>query len=725
MLKRRQSWIGLCLLIVLGFASFTWAQNQDPKSLWADFNHYVRIARPDLAQAAGEKLLSSVNDAQLLDLVEASREYQDYDRTLLRASKVEALKATTESLSRRIQEARIARSRESARITEDIQKLGQGARANRNAIERLGSAGPYAAPALLNTLFEESQKDLHPYVLEAMVSIGRPIVAPLTAALDHLEPVQQGQIAQVLAEIGYPRALPVLKKVIENPKTDPSAKVIATSAYNQLAKSVGLRGKYDAAELYLQLAENLFASATTHPNDMVGIDSATKMGLIWDYTPGTGLTYIAVPAEIFGDVQSMAASMTALELDPSMDYALSSWLMANLRRENRLGQEKKDPSYAAKMLPPTFYMEMAGPLRQHDVLARALAINDSSLALDAISALTATAGTEALVNRQGTAQPLLAALSSPDRRVRYEAAFALTNARPKSAFPGSNRVVPVLAQAVRQSDTRYAAVIGMDTASANRIKDALARAGYQAFGDATLRDVQNYIANEPGIDLLVTNISADAISDLVRQTSGDYKLSAVPILVLTTLGQQNTLNAKYGTSARVRSALWTEDTAALQTAIEQILSESSGKPVEAEEALNYATRSLELLSEVALGASNVFEVLDAQAALIKALADQRSSIVLLSSKVLAQVNTTDAQQAIADAAMDIARTTDARVGLLNSLSRSATSYGNHLRENQLDALLELVKTSRGDLAIAAGRAHGALTLPTSNVVELLTKEEAK
>lgn len=725
MLNRRRSWIGLCLLIVLGLASSTWAQNQDPKSLWADFNHYVRIAKADLAQAAGEKLLSSVNDAQLLDLVEGSREYQDYDRTLVRASKVEELKATSETFARRIQEARIARSRESDRITQDIQRLGQGARANRNAIERLRSAGPYAAPALLNALLEESKKDLHPYVLEAMVSIGRPIVAPLTAALDRLEPVQQGQIAQVLAEIGYPRALPVLKKVIENPKTDPSAKVIATAAFNQLGKSVGLRGQYSAAELYLQLAENLFASATSHPSEMVGIDAATKMGLVWNYAPGTGLTYIAVPAAIFGDVESMAASMEALNLDASMDYALSSWLMANLRRENRLAQGTKDPSYPAGMLPPKFYMEMAGPLRQHDVLARALAINDAPLALDAIAALSATAGTDALVNRKGTAQPLLAALSSPDRRVRYEAAFALTNARPKSPFPGSNRVVPVLSQAVRQSDTRYAAVIATDTTSANRIKDALARAGYQAFGDTTLRDVQTFLNNEPGIDLLVTNISTDAISDLVRQTAGDYKLSAVPILVLTSLGQQNSLNVQYGTTGRVRSALWSDDTSALQGAIEQIVLESSGKPVEAEEAMGYATRSLELLSEVALAADNVFDVLDAQAALIKALADQRSSIVLLASKVLAQVDTAEAQQATADAALDIARTTDVRVGLLNSLAQSATSYGNHLRANQLEALLELVKTSRGDLAIAAARTHGALTLPTSNVVEMLIKQDAE
>jgi len=724
MLNRRRSWIGLCLMATLGVTTSTaWGQNQDARSLWVDFNHYVRIARPDLAKAAGEKLLSTVNDAQLLDIVEGTREYQDYDRTLVRASKVDELKQASDELGRRIQQARIARSRESSRITSDIQALGQGARASRNATERLRAAGPYAAPALLNALLEEKNRNLHPYILEAMVSIGRPLVAPLTAALDKLEPVQQAQVAQVLAEIGYPRALPVLKLVIENPRTDAAARATATTAYNQLARSVNVNSDLSAAELYLQLADNLFNAGSGDTSQLVGIDSATRQGLIWSYSPSQGLTYVAVPAEIFADVQAMEAAQTALTLNPGMDYALSAWLMSNLRRENRLGEGKTDPSYPAEMLPPQFYLEMAGPLRQHDVLARALAINDADLALDAIRALSATAGTDALVRRSGGAQPLLAALSSPDRRVRYEAAFALTNARPSSTFAGADRVVPVLAQAVRQSDTKYAAVIGSDTASANRIKDALARAGYQAFGDTTLRDVQQFIANEPGIDLLVTNIPSDQLDGLMRQTDSDYKLSAIPVVILTTPGQQNAINARYGTQSRVKPVLWSDDVARLQGAIEQIVGESSGKPMEAEEALEYATRALSLLNEVALGASNVFDVLDAQAALIQALNDQRSTIVTQASQVLARINTVEAQQAIADAALDIARPTEARVDLLNSLAASATAHGSKLNASQLDAVLELVKTSRGELAISAARAHGALTLPTSNLVQLLTQKK--
>ena len=56
-----------------------WAQEQNAAQWWTDFNHYVLIARPDLAQAAGQNLLDKVDAQQLLDAVEAS-DYADTSR---------------------------------------------------------------------------------------------------------------------------------------------------------------------------------------------------------------------------------------------------------------------------------------------------------------------------------------------------------------------------------------------------------------------------------------------------------------------------------------------------------------------------------------------------------------------------------------------------------------------------------------------------------------------
>src|SRR5690606_26546890 len=150
---------------------------------WDDFNHYVLIARPDLAQAAATKLLNETDNEQLLDIVEASPYADKYQTTLLRASKIETLADISEELSQRIQAGRLARARDPKRILEDIKLLAEGARPQFNAIARLKAAGQFAAPALLNTLLDETQKNLHPYVLAAMVQIGRPLVYPLSVSL--------------------------------------------------------------------------------------------------------------------------------------------------------------------------------------------------------------------------------------------------------------------------------------------------------------------------------------------------------------------------------------------------------------------------------------------------------------------------------------------------------------------------------------------------------------
>ena len=105
----------------------------------------------------------------------------------------------------------------------------------------------------------------------------------------------------------------------------------------------------------------------------------------------------------------MRSARRALELNRDLDAALSLYLMANLRRENRLPEGEPDPSYSAEAEPAQYYAMLAGPVRLHDVLAQAIGDQDSALALDAIAVLSKTAGTDALVRRNAGSRPLLAA----------------------------------------------------------------------------------------------------------------------------------------------------------------------------------------------------------------------------------------------------------------------------------------------------------------------------
>jgi len=712
----------LSLVILLSLAGPAKAQNQSVADHWEELIHYIQIAKPELALAHGQWLVNEAPEAELLDAVEASRVAESYEVILERAQNVETTRDMAIKLVKKIQDARFKRARDPERIRQDIQKLAQGERARKNALERLRVAGQFASKELLKTLQNPDESKMHPYVLGAMVTIGRDMVYPLAEALADLEPVAMGQVAEVLGEIGYPRALPYLKRVMENEKADAHAKATIARAYMQIAKSQGLTEEITAAQLFLVLGRNFYTAATDGKNVIPGIDEVDDTGVIWVYNIDAGLVDIHVPSAIFGDVLSHRAARAALQLQSDLDPALSLWLMANLRRENRLPEGGKDLSYPPTWHSPMFYLKASQPLRSHDVLERALNDGDAELSRDAIKALGDIAGTDALVNKEGTIQPLLRALGYPDRRVRYESSFTLTNARPKAAFPGSFRVVPVLAEAVRQTEIRYALVIASTQDRYNTLASVLKDSGYSPFGGLSLEASSDELTLKPGIDLIVTDLDADGVTALYEKSIADYKLAAVPMVAVGTEGTVIRLSDTFRGNRRMFPVLFSDDAAKLKPGFEQARLSYVGKEVGADEAAKYASQSLSLLREIVMSRGEVYNVLDAQPALLEALSkDSRQAIVQQVGTVLALINTDDSQKALADAALDETRPEDTRISLLSSLAESATHYGSKLNEVQLDNLQKMLGTAKGDLGIAAARAFGAHSQPTAKVVDLITK----
>jgi len=715
----------LAAVVVFTSASHTLAQDQqDLAALWIDFNHYVRIARPALAQSAAKALMDTVDDQQLLALVEAS-EYTDYEHTLDRALNIEMLKDTANQINTRLQAARIELSRDPKRIMADIQKLAQGERANANATLRLKTSGQFAAPYLLKALLDDNNPDLHPWVQTALVAIGRPLVEPLAIALPHLEPVPMGQIARALGEIGYPQALPYLKQVIDNPPTDPTARTIAQAAFDQL---VGEPGKFlqDAspAQLFVTLIQNYHYTDPDIPNDKLsGFDLATGLGIVWKYNRDAGLVPVPVPGEVYSDVLIMHAARAALLLDPEMDTALSLWIMANLRRENRLPSNAQDNSYSPHMHPPSFYALMSGPQRLHDVLARALESHDAELTLDAVQALDATAGTDALFSSPQSSESVTRCLTYPDRRVRLAMAFAVANAHPDDQFPGSDHVVRVLAQAIRQPDTKSAVVIAPTTQAVNALMATMTDLGYHVIGGLSLVDAIDQLSHQPGVDLLVVDDRIDQIELLYHQTDANYRLAGVPILAMVSSADQIQLNRHLENRPRLHLALKSDDPQAIRAAVEQAAQAYTGPDITPQQTRSVAIAALKLLHQIALHRSHLFFVPDAQPSLILAIKDYRQDVAQHAAAVLALIDDPQAQLAIANAALDQSRPSTYRQTMFRYLAKSATRQGNHLPQALIDNILEQVMTTGHQLSTAAATAHGALTLPTKNVVKLITSSD--
>ncbi len=718
-LPRSVTVLGWVVLFACCPALLSAAEEPTPQDLWVDFNHYVRIARVDLAQSAIQAL-SNVPDQTLLEIVEATQEYRDWEKnTLPRALGNPTLHDGAKALADRIQKQRIAQVRQGTRIRDDIALLNQGARQRVAAIQRLSAAGQFAAPQLLETLLDEKQAALHPAVTTAMVAVGQPMVAPLCEALTELDPVPTQQVARVLTEIGYPQPLPHLKQLLERTDLSPQTQQVVQAAFERLASAAGVSSNTSAAELFLQHGQSLYAKGTSGvASELPGVDAASGMGVIWQYSKVAGLVPTSVPVEVFADVQAMRLAKRALALSPGLEPALSLWLGANCRRENRLPEGQKDASYPNEFQPAAFYLMAAGPLRQHDVLATALTDNDPALALDAIDALAATAGTAVLLNLEGTRQPLLAALSHTDRQVRWRAAAALTNARPTEAFPGSFNVVPVLCEPLRQAGKVRAVAIASDQGALNTLTAALSGLGYQVDGGVSLDAVMGLVNAGPGADLIVTTFDAANVKALYAQIQNVARLSGVPVLALAPASEATELNRV----AREYPLLLVSQSPldAIKEAADKALAMRRGGTVTDEASLAYALTSLRLLRDVAVGVSaEVYQVNDAVPSLLGAIMDSRDEVAAGAGQVLALVDSSDAQATLAAQAINDGRSAELRVKFLKNLATSARAYGDRVDAAVHARLLEQVKTAGGEVGLAAAEAHGALTLPVANVVELI------
>ncbi len=135
----------------------------------------------------------------------------------------------------------------------------------------------------------------------------------------------------------------------------------------------------------------------------------------------------------------------------------------------------------------------------------------------------------------------------------------------------------------------------------------------------------------------------------------------------------------------------------------------------------YALRAIRVMLKLVQTRNAVVDVSQAREALIKATADRRSEMQVLSGEVLARLSSPDAQRAIADAALLTSNSHAVRVAAFGSLAISAKLNARQLTEEQVDAIYGLISSDATDpeLRSAAASAYGALNLPSKRVKDLI------
>jgi hypothetical protein len=691
----------VALSLIVGSPS-AYAQDDPNYKLWDAFAHFVLVAQPGQAAPLGEELLALSNEDFLAAVeMDTRRDFDDLGRW----TRNDQLRDIWNQLEDKYQAALTERSRDEAQIRSDIEHLGGTTREYRNAVERLRVTGQYAAPMMLQYLQADQHKRLHPRLVTAMTEIGVELVYPLATALPHLDAATQVKLADVLGNIGYPEALPYLKEVVESDRADNNLKAACASAFQQIAVNADAPANATAAQLHLALGEAKYAAGTRN-EDLVGTDLASNQGIVWRYNADAGLVMIPVSRAVYADVLAMQNARAALTLDPEYTQAVTLHLAANIRRENRLNGET-DISYKLPN-PASFYLLLAGPDQQKAVLSRGLDDADAAQALDAIEAMAQTVGNNVLLGQSEARQPVLEALYYADRRVRYTAAITLAQAAPAETFPGAYSVVPILGQALRQSETLNAMVVATDGGTDSLVA-VLEDADFNAVGSDTF-DTANESASSafPGVDVLVYSGDLLGFRAFYEGAKADGMLSIAPILAMVNDDVATAIRLEYPDV--ITTAKLSADSDGETDRVERLANEAvqtyGGDPIGAEESLYYAETALGLLETIAANES-VYSANDALSVLVGALDDDRPSVATGAGRVLALLDDAAAQRGLAAAALG--RRGDVQIALLGSLAESAKDFTNMLDRDTVDAIKQLVASANGETALAAARALGALT----------------
>ena len=311
-----------------------------------------------------------------------------------------------------------------------------------------------------------------------------------------------------------------------------------------------------------------------------------------------------------------------------------------------------------------------------------------------LAAVTATALAQitdrAALAATGRPHPLVNALYAPGRRVQFAAARALVDLAPTNPFPGSSRIVPVLARFVNNQALPRAVVIDRNPTRGSQLAGFLIQLGYDS--ELELTGIKGFLAATEAADVELILISYDlfgggwSLNDTLTNLRADSRTAAIPIFIY------GPLNVQY-----MRPSL-SEDYPGIKFLVQPnepttLLRQLRGLPVPlaAGERARYAREASALLAAIASRKANPLsqDLPGAEPSMAVAMSDADTAPSVATA--LGYVPDLDAQRSLCDVALDPSQLTPLRKQSAADLVRSIRRFGPLVTSDQEAKLLVNVR----------------------------------
>ncbi|MFO0902395.1 MAG: HEAT repeat domain-containing protein [Pirellulales bacterium] len=477
------------------------------------------LGRPDEAARYLKRLAAAnVDDAAWATL------HSRYGAELfLRIIKHEQLQPEGAQVGRMALAAVERQARNPARLQTLVAKLSDPNQATRRDAEAgLRDAGVDAVAPLVAVLSDDALTDEHRAVQQMLVALGAQAVEPLLGALENNNPKLAARIYPVLGALKTRRAIGYLVRPAIGDGVDPERRDAARDALRTI---VGDVPEYVEATQFLY--KRAMGYLTGEPPVHIGSDDR---GELWHWDAAAKRSVRS--SYLSHDLGVIEATRLARELNrlaPDQDEYRLLYLTSELEAAKILhGVDQPLPrgegtafAHAATQRVEVIEQLLAYAMKHQRYLAAAAAIE----------VLGEIGDEELLTATDGSPRRLAAALTHPDRRVRFSAVAAVIKIDPQQSYPGASYLAESLGYLAGSVGSRRALVVHPRTKEAQSLVGLLAELGYAADAVNSGRAAYIQATRQPDYEfaLLSDSVQSPAVNELVQMLRQETRTARLPV----------------------------------------------------------------------------------------------------------------------------------------------------------------------------------------------------
>jgi CheY-like chemotaxis protein len=644
---------------------------QTPVELVRAATILIDLGEPELAKPYVSKLhAAALDDRALAELVRRVG-----SGPMLRIAGEKALEPEGREFGKRAIDAVGRHARDPKRLAELVDRLDDpSAEIQRQAMAELLGAHEFAVPPLLAAINDPAKRTVHARAIDALAALGEDAVGPLLATLHGPDSTAKLAAIEALVRMRASDAAPHFVGLYLARATSPQVRAAAEDALFDL---YGMTPTPREAIRFLETEiVEVLSGRRLLP---LGVDGNLDLWL-WDAARSQ-----PAPVTVSADqARSQLAARLArrlIELSPEEPRHRRLYLVSLMEADAyRAGLD----SAIGRSEGSAFSIAAgAGAEAVEDALSYALEHGHAPAATVAVQVLAENGNVATLLRGGAEPSPLATALTHGDARLRFAAAQAIVQLKPRAPFAGLSHLKSALVHFATSAGERRALVGFPNGETAQQIAGMVNELGLSTSTATSGRELLLAATKAEAYELILVSSRIDrgplylVVQDLRRHPH----TRQTPIIVLAEDDEAGTLRHRMRDDPLTSVALRPRSMEGMRYAVEKALGRAGDRIIPAEVREAQAKAAIDSIAALMESTPTVFDFREQERELAPLL--YSPSLSAATARVLAQLGTRTSQQSLLEVANRATQPLPSRQAAAAAFGDSVRSFGVRLTKVEI------------------------------------------